>query len=192
MANAATSERPRGREAAREALIEAAADLFAERGDVSVRTIAAHAGVNHGLVHHYFGGKEGLRAAVLSHLAARQAAAMGSIDPGDPVALANAAMKVATEDRRFFRVLARALLDGDVPTPMQSAYPVVRRLVRSLQDQGVAEAPARVAEGIAVAFGWMLFAPWITAATELPESQAASLLDGLVETHVASLLPEPG
>ena len=182
-------KRTRGKEAAREALIEAAADLFAEQGDVSVRTIAARAGVNHGLVHHYFGGKEGLRSAVLTHLAARQAASMGTFDDGDPVALAQAALRVATEDERFFRVLARALLDGDVPAPMQSAYPVVRRLVHSLNELGVEDARTRVAEGIAVTFGWMLFAPWIAAATELSASQSATLLDDVLQTHVEALVP---
>jgi len=185
----ATTARPRGKEAAREALIEAAADLFADEGDVSVRTIAAKAGVNHGLVHHYFDGKEGLRAAVLSHLAKQQAESMGRIDGSDSVALAQTALRVATEDRRFFRILARALLDGDVPTPMQSAYPVVRRLVSDLEEQGVDQARARVAEGIAVAFGWMLFAPWITAATELSETESASLLDDALRTHIEELVP---
>lgn len=180
---------PRGKEAARAALIEAAADLFAEQGDVSVRTIAAHAGVNHGLVHHYFDGKEGLRTAVLSHLATVQAESMGQVDGGDPVALARAALRVATEDRRFFRILARALLDGDVPTPMQSAYPVVRRLVHDLQEQGVDSARTRVAEGIAVAFGWMMFAPWITAATELSPAESETLLDDVLRTHIEELVP---
>ena len=34
----------------------------------TVKAIAAHAGVNHGLVHHYFGSKEGLRAALVEEV----------------------------------------------------------------------------------------------------------------------------
>ena len=58
----------RGRRAVRTALVEAAVDLFADHGDASVRAVASRAGVNHGLVHHYLGGKSGLRSAVLERL----------------------------------------------------------------------------------------------------------------------------
>ena len=52
----------RGRAASEDALVRAAADLFEDVGPhaVSVRAIAERAGVNHGLVHHYFGSKSGL------------------------------------------------------------------------------------------------------------------------------------
>lgn len=185
------SETPRrGKQAVREALIEAAADLFAERGDVSVRTIAARAGVNHGLVHHYFEGKEGLRRAVFDHLVAEQVRNLGPVDGSDPIALARASLKVAREDRRFFRVLARAMLDGSVPGPMQSAYPIVRGLVGTLEERGVTDARARVAEGISATLGWMLFAPWIREATGLDAEQAEHLLDDALETHTRALLEE--
>ena len=58
----------RKRTDAEEKLIAAAADLLGEVGPraMSVRMVAERAGVNHGLVHHYFGSKEGLmRAAML-------------------------------------------------------------------------------------------------------------------------------
>ena len=62
----------RGSAAVQASLIATAAELFAERGPraVSVREVADAAGVNHGLVHHYFGSKAGLVTAVLDHLAA--------------------------------------------------------------------------------------------------------------------------
>jgi AcrR family transcriptional regulator len=54
-------------DAAREALIEAASNLFAERGyhDSSVAEIGARAGVSRGLVNHHFGSKENLLTAVI-------------------------------------------------------------------------------------------------------------------------------
>jgi len=57
----------RGRTEVRNALLDAAAALFAARGvaAVSVRDVAAHAGVNHGLVHRHFGSKHALFTAVL-------------------------------------------------------------------------------------------------------------------------------
>lgn len=52
---------------ARDLLIESANRLFGEAGfdRVSTREIADHAGVNLGLIHYYFGSKEGLYDAVL-------------------------------------------------------------------------------------------------------------------------------
>src|SRR5437762_13352897 len=52
---------------ARLALIEAASNLFAERGyhDSSVAAIGMRAGVSRGLVNHHFGSKENLLTAVI-------------------------------------------------------------------------------------------------------------------------------
>lgn len=46
----------------KEKLLEAAERCLLEKGShaASIKTIASMAGVNHGLVHHYFGSKEGL------------------------------------------------------------------------------------------------------------------------------------
>ncbi|MEV5557225.1 TetR family transcriptional regulator [Nonomuraea wenchangensis] len=63
----ATESRPRGREATRERILQAARTLFGEQGyeQVTVRTIAAAADANIALVGRYFGSKAGLFAAVL-------------------------------------------------------------------------------------------------------------------------------
>ena len=51
-------------------LIAATAELLGEVGprSLSVRAIAERAGVNHGLVHHYFGGKDALLQAAMERL----------------------------------------------------------------------------------------------------------------------------
>ena len=61
------------RRAAMDALIEATIELLGERSptDVPVKAIAAHAGVNHGLVHHYFGSKDELVRAAIRRGSAR-------------------------------------------------------------------------------------------------------------------------
>jgi AcrR family transcriptional regulator len=63
---ARTGRRP-GKPGTRQAVLGAARQLFAERGydGASVRDIAAAAGVDPALVHHYFGTKQGLFLAVL-------------------------------------------------------------------------------------------------------------------------------
>src|ERR1700739_391189 len=61
---------PTGREEVAAAILEAATDLFAERGPAatSIRDIAARSKVNHGLVFRHFGTKEQLVGAVLDRL----------------------------------------------------------------------------------------------------------------------------
>jgi AcrR family transcriptional regulator len=63
---ARTGRRP-GASATREAILEAARESFAERGyfETSVRAVAARAGVDAALVHHYFGTKDRLFAAAM-------------------------------------------------------------------------------------------------------------------------------
>lgn len=59
--------RPRGASPNRQAIIDAARLLFSERGytGATMRRIAAAAGVDVALVHHYFGTKDDLLVAVL-------------------------------------------------------------------------------------------------------------------------------
>lgn len=63
----AKTQRQEQADAARAALIEAASELFAERGyhDSSVAEIGTRAGVSRGLVNHHFGSKENLLTAVI-------------------------------------------------------------------------------------------------------------------------------
>ena len=55
----------------REALLDAAARVFAERGPHSLRAVAAAAGVTPAMVHYYFGDKRGLDDALLERALAR-------------------------------------------------------------------------------------------------------------------------
>ena len=66
------SDKPYGRAAVVDALIEAAADLFSKFGvdAISIRDIALRANVNHGLIHRHFGTKDTLRRKTQEHLAA--------------------------------------------------------------------------------------------------------------------------
>lgn len=67
MEAAAKNQRQLQADAARSMLIEAAGELFAERGyhDSSVAQIGARAGVSRGLVNHHFGSKDNLLGAVI-------------------------------------------------------------------------------------------------------------------------------
>ena len=70
---------------ARAVIRDEALRLFAERGPdvVTVRQIAAAAGVSPGLVIHHFGSKDRLREAVDEHVLAMFAAMLGELTTGD-------------------------------------------------------------------------------------------------------------
>ena len=150
--------RPLGRQQVVDALLEAAADLFAEHGPraVSAREIARRARVNHGLVHRHFGSKDALVHAVIVRLLEgwRQQ------EPGFVSLLA--------ADRRTLTVLARALLDGYVNWLEHAEFPQVRGAIESLERACPAlDARALTASSLALALGWYAFEPFVVAATEL-------------------------
>jgi TetR/AcrR family transcriptional regulator, repressor for neighboring sulfatase len=185
-----------GRIAVRRALLDAATELFSEQGPkaVSVRQIAAHAGVNHGLVHRHFGSKEALLRAVLDDLAANiLREAQGTGDANDAKArpffeLADRALEALRRHPAYFRVLARAVLDGDRTTEIQSSFPLVSRLVelaRRAQAEGdIAEhvdVAAVVGVTVATALGGLLFEPYLTASTGTNPGVLASVRQQILQ-----------
>lgn len=146
------------------AILDSAAEMFAERGPAaaSIRDIAAHARVNHGLVFRHFGTKEQLVAAVLNHQAAQLAQLMDAAAPLTDVAI------VGT---RQLRVLTRALLDGYPVAQLQSSFPAVERLLEQIRSQHDSEESARLAtaHAIALLLGWQLFEPFLRTAIGLPD-----------------------
>jgi AcrR family transcriptional regulator len=163
---AVASARPHGPDAVRTALVDAAARLFAERGPdrVSVKQIAAAAGVNHGLVHHYFGSKDALLSAVLASLSEQVAAELASGAPADVIA-ANGG---ATE--RHNRIAAFLILQGRDPAALKGSFPVFDTLVASLRGQGLSPADARLrtAQVVAQVIGWQLFESFLIDGAGLP------------------------
>ena len=113
---------------AREALLEAAARLFAERGPaaVSTREIAAEANVNNGLIHRHFGTKDELLRQTMERLASEIAEAADADD--DPASLLR--FLDATRERSgYWRLLARCLLDGQQMDELQTEFPTMSRIV---------------------------------------------------------------
>lgn len=168
-----SAARPEGREQVVDALLGAAADLFAERGPaaVSTREVARRARVNHGLVHRHFGTKDDLVRAVIDRLLADARARFG--DGTGEMARTELLTAVASDDR-YWKVLARSLLDGHAGEVLRGRFPLVRtaveRLRRGQRDGTVDPAlDARELAGSALALllGWLLFEPFIAAAVGL-------------------------
>lgn len=161
---------PTGRAEVAAAILEAATDLFAERGPAatSIRDIAARSNVNHGLVFRHFGTKEQLVGAVLDHLGANLSALLGTDPP--------AAVLESSLDRQM-RVMARTVLDGYPAGQLQKRFPNIATLldgVRPLYDDDV-KARLAVANALALQFGWRLFAPILRSATGIEELTDAEI-----------------
>lgn len=161
---------PTGRAEVAAAILEAATDLFAERGPAatSIRDIAARSNVNHGLVFRHFGTKEQLVGAVLDHLGANLSALLGTDAP--------AAVLESSLDRQM-RVMARTVLDGYPAGQLQKHFPNIATLlevVRPLYDDDV-KARLAVANALALQFGWRLFAPILCSATGIEELTDAEI-----------------
>jgi AcrR family transcriptional regulator len=169
---------PRGREDVREALIAAAAELFALRGPtaVSVRELAQHAKVNHGLVHRHFGSKHGLLQAVLSHLAADIASQVGEASPDEALGgLVGSVLGATSKQGAWLRIMAWAILDGADIGDIQGQFPMAERMVAAARanSKGTLDPEARVTLIMSAGLGMMLFGPFLQRATGQDDTQWA-------------------
>lgn len=166
-----------------EAILDAAMHLFAERSphSVSVREIAAAAGVNHALVHRYFGSKDALLGAVLQHATRRGAEVVGHARDAQDAVLA--VFRLRSRGEPYTPALARALLDGADPRALQDEFPIMTRLVdlvvaeRDTTD--VLDARVAVAAVAALLLGWQLFEPFLFAATGITEGDREPVEEAL-------------
>ena len=175
-------------------LVAALVELLKERSidAISVRDVAALAGVNHGLVHRYFGSKAGLVDAAVAQLSEE-------IHRGRPdrAAMSAAAFAYLRARPDLARIVARACLDGPpqllaraAPTPARLEA-IVRPIKKGLASMGARHVDAYVLNALASAalLGWFVFQPLLKKGFGLgpdADDQLASLLellDGLVESQ---------
>ena len=165
--------RPVGRSEVMEAVLDAATELFAERGPdaVTVREVADRAGVNHALIHRHFGTKEELLRIVLAKAIERMAAvARDTTNTGEDIRDVIAAMR---REEPAIRLLAWALLAGYPIEQIWPEYPAFQKVQSVLAEEQAAtgadgENPRIVvATGTAMLFGWILFRPFLDRAAQL-------------------------
>jgi AcrR family transcriptional regulator len=173
-------------------LVDAATELFAERGPdgVSLREIAAHAGLNYGLIHQYVGSKDDLLQMVIarstSTTAARFAQAGGV---GEAVELLQG--PVGADRPPYPRLLAWAILQGRDPKELAGPVPALPQLIAMLPEAGadhdhdladldpdadpgadhdLADDPRlRAAAIAALTLGWSLFGTFVSHAAGLDD-----------------------
>ena len=167
-------DRP-ARERAVASLVSAATELFAARGPdgVSLREIAAHAGLNYGLIHQYVGSKDELLRLVIarstSTTAARFAQAAGV---GEALELLQG--PVGVDRPPYPRLLAWAILQDRDPRELAGPSPALPKLIEMLPVQGadgdLSQDPRlRAAAIAALTLGWSLFGTFVTHAAGLDD-----------------------
>ena len=118
-------------------LVSAATELFAARGPdgVSLREIAAHAGLNYGLIHQYVGSKDELLRLVIARSTSTTAARFAEAG-GVGEALELLQGPVGADRPPYPRLLAWAILQGRDPKELAGPSPALPQLIAMLPDRG--------------------------------------------------------
>ena len=188
---------PDGGPAARERILEAAEDVFAERGFAAGTTkrIAQAAGVTEGLVFYYFGTKQGLLDALLEERSL-----------GDELSELAAAVAEERDPRRLLRILGDRIREGlrqrerfaRILLAQSYLDPVVRERLQTIHRQRVTllaealdeAAPGAVEPSRARAIAHLLLGSLLLSVTlddpEEPEIPLEALVDALLPAPPAS------
>jgi AcrR family transcriptional regulator len=164
--------KPYGREQVIESIIDATLSLWSAKGpaEVSLRSIAARAGVNYGLVYRHFRTKEAVIRAAMDRVVARSM--HFTEDCTDLVDAMDSVLPRSTGAHA--RLLAWAILQYLVDDILPAEDPFLHRL-RDLAKAGLADdlpdadTAAKVKAGslLATLYGWRLFEPYLVRGLQL-------------------------
>jgi AcrR family transcriptional regulator len=193
--------RPRGRAEVEAAILASARKLIAERGPagVALRDIADDAGVNFGLLYHYFGTKEQLLNGVYARATEHAATRLREVEHLDDAL----GVLMSLGDGTTARLVAWAVLDGKDPAELFGVSPALAVLA-DLARRDAAAAGRRVsaddarvfaALAMVVALGWRLFGPMalaVAGATSHDPQRYASHVQAYVRQFAAAAVSPPG
>lgn len=195
---------PKGRAEVEAALIDATATMCRERSPASVtlRGIAAEAGVNHGQVRHYFGSKAELVAATVEHL---EGFMLDRLETNSTEDSAEKLLRSLTEDPTFARLLGWLLTEEMSPESVGLRFRFGRALIGQMVADGadLDTATTAASQIMVVCAGWALLRPMLVASNrldgnaqrELVEAMAAevrALAAGALPAGVSAGRDEPG
>jgi TetR/AcrR family transcriptional regulator, repressor for neighboring sulfatase len=163
-----------GRDESVRRLVDAAAELFAARGPdgVSLRQVAAAAGVNYGLIHQYIGTKDELLRLVfrsVSEQAAQRVVVAGDLDHA-----IDELIGAGHKPSRYVTMLAWALLQGRDASELLGRSPALTAVVERMQeaDDVPRDPRVRVASAVALNLGWQLFGTFLCDGVGLEPDEA--------------------
>lgn len=178
MGQSGSKRRRGGREQTTAAILDAAEGLFAERGftAVTVRDIAAEAGVSHALVHRYLGSKE----QVYRDMLARRENVIRDAASEDQDLLAASSLmlrEAVFNQRNYVRLIAHSALHGLSYERTIGRFAATARLVelaeQAAADEGASRHPDApdprfvIASVVAMLIGWSAAREWVLRATDL-------------------------
>jgi AcrR family transcriptional regulator len=168
-----TEKSTRSRVDSEERLIVAAGELMSEVGPraLSVRGVAERAGVNHGLVHHYFGGKDGLLQAAMVRLVEEHAVFAREKSQGSPMPVPLS----LKDDQKYLRAVVRSVLDDEMElaqTELTAGVSVPRTaldhaVTKKKMEKADVETKALFSIGMAMEMGWAALEPFIFASMDV-------------------------
>lgn len=179
---------PYGREAVKEAILDATEKLLITRSssEITVREIAKAANIKHPLIHRHFGTKNSLILEVYARSLKRMDKVTSKID-----AIAGnigTILQVVKKDKAQRLVLARAMIEGLSPHQVQNQFPVIRtitQLMQKHQDESKNEKKfdPKILTGVitATSLGWILYEPFLLAALELEDENKDEIQGKMVE-----------
>jgi AcrR family transcriptional regulator len=145
-------------------LIEAAKRLLPDRSPTTIagRDLAAEAGVNYGLVHHYFGGKDAALSAGLDALRGDFIVAHGD----------TASMPLLEASDPYLKALVRRNVDSSDSVSVEGEFPIGAGMVEAVArrmdadgDDELAEAKARAIAMASIQLSFAVFGPVLLEAT---------------------------
>jgi AcrR family transcriptional regulator len=162
---------------ARSRLIASAAELIVEVGPraASVRLVADRAGVNHGLVHHYFGSKDVLLQAAMIQLLEDHREFVNEHAGGDVVP----PPMLLLRQRRYIRAVAHCVLDDEMDLAMlevTEGISIPRAALEFVTASRGESSPstkvkAAACAAMALEMGWALLEPFLFAVTGVDKSE---------------------
>jgi AcrR family transcriptional regulator len=172
-------KRPRtSREETTASILDAAETLFAERGftAVTVRDIAAEAGVSHALVHRYLGSKEAVYRAMLR----RHETSIRDAAPAEQDLLEASSLmlrEAVLNQRTYVRLIAHSALHGLSYERTIGRFAATARLIELAEQAAADEGESRdpeapdprfvIASIVAMLIGWSAAREWVLRASDL-------------------------
>ena len=189
------SSKARGSDAVKSALIEAAAKMLGEMAPsrISVRDVAERAGVNHGQVHHYFGGKRALLKAAMLHLAKGHFEHSNELAGAQPLP---PALSLA-EDTDYWRAICQCVIEGDLDlarTDIDAGVSVPREILNAFLNRNDPNADdlewkTRFAAIAAMNWGWVAFEDYLMMIADIDPNQQSEAR-ARVKAHMTDIIKD--